>query len=57
MVPSDHFVYKLANFNPRNIVLQFLDSAQEGLIENVQNHFSRHLGSQEIAKIQVHTFF
>ena len=57
MVQSDYFVYKSANFNPRITVLLFLDSAQVGLLKNVQNHFSRHLGSREIAKTQVHTFF
>ena len=57
MVQSDYFVYKSANFNPRITVLLFLDSAQVGLLKNVQNHFSRRLGSQEIAKTQVHTFF
>ena len=57
MVQSDYFVYKSANFNPRITVLLFLDSAQVGLLKNVQNHFSRRLGSREIAKSQVHTFF
>jgi len=57
MVQSDYFVYKSANFNPRITVLLFLDSAQVGLLKNVQNHFSRRLGSRKIAKTQVHTFF
>ena len=57
MVLSDYFVYESANFNPRIKVLLFLDSAQVGLLKNVQNHFSRHLGSRKIAKTQVHTFF
>ena len=35
----------------------FLDSARAGLLENVQNHFSSPLGSWEIAKNEVHTFF
>ena len=57
MVPSDYFVYESANFNPRIKVLLFLDSAQVELLKNVQNHFSRCIGSREIAKTQVHTFF
>ena len=57
MVSSDYFVYESANFNPRIKVRLFLDSAQVGLLKNVQNHFSRRLGSREIAKTQVHTFF
>ena len=57
MVPSDYFVYESANFNPRMKVPLFLDSKQVVLLKNVQNHFSRLLGSQEIAKTQVHTFF
>ena len=57
MVHSDYFVYESANFNPRIKVLQFLDSAQQGLLKNVQNDFSRRLGSREIAKTQMHTFF
>ena len=57
MVPSDYFVYESANSNSRIKALLFLDSAQIGLLKNVQNHFSRRLGSQEIAKTQVHTFF
>ena len=57
MVHSDYFVHESANFNPRIKVLLFLDSAQVGLLKNVQNHFSRRLGSREIAKTQVHTFF
>ena len=57
MVHGDYFVYESANFNPRIKVLLFLDSAQQGLLKNVQNHFSRRLGSQEIAKTQVYTFF
>ena len=55
MVTSDHFVYESANFNPRIKVPLFLDSAQVGLLKNVQNHFSRRLESRKIAK--VHTFF
>ena len=57
MVSSNYFVYKSANLNPRIKVLLFLDSAQGGLLKNVQKYFSRHLGSREIAKMQVHTFF
>ena len=57
MVHGDYFVYESANFNPRIKVLLFLDSAQVGLLKNVQNHFSRRLSSQEIAKKQVHAFF
>ena len=57
MVHGDYFVYESANFNPRIKVLLFLDSAQVGLLKNVQNHFSRRLGSRKIAKTQVHTFF
>ena len=49
MVQSDFFVYKSANFNPRITVLLFLDSAQAGLLENLQNQFSWHLRSLEIA--------
>ena len=56
-VSSDYFVYESANINPRIKVPLFLDSAQVGLLKNVQNHFSRRLGSREIAKTQVHTFF
>ena len=56
MEHSDYFVYESANFNPRIKVLLFLDSAQVGLLKNVQNQFSRRLGSQEIAKTQVHIF-
>ena len=52
MVPSNCFIYQYANFNPRIKVLLFLDSAQGGLLKNVQNHFSRHLGSQEMAETQ-----
>ena len=44
MVPSDNFVYESANFDPRIKVLLFLDSAQGGLLKNVQNHYSRRLG-------------
>ena len=57
MVSSVYFVYESANFNPRIKVLLFLDSAQVGLLKDVQNPFPRRRGSQEIAKIQVHTFF
>ena len=45
MVHSDYFVHESANFNPRIKVLLFLDSAQGGLLKNVQNHIFRHLGS------------
>ena len=51
---TNHFVYESANFNPRIKVLLFLDSAQRGLLENVQNHFSRHLRSWEFAKTIEH---
>ena len=57
MVSSVYFVYESANFNPRIKVPQYFDSAQVGLLKNVQNHFSRRLGSRKIAKTQVHTFF
>ena len=57
MVPSDYFVYESANSNSRIKALLFLDSAKARLLKNVQNHFFRRLGSQEIAKTQVHTFF
>ena len=57
MVSSNYFVYKSANLNPRIKLHLFLYSAQGGLLKNVQDHFSRHLGSEEIAKTQVHTFF
>ena len=57
MVHSDYFVHESANFNPRIKVLLFLDSAQQGLLKNVQNRVSRRLRSREIAKSQVHTFF
>ena len=57
MVSSFYFVYESANFNPRIKVLLFLDSAQQGLFKNVQNNFSRRLGSREIAQTQVLTFF
>ena len=57
MVSSVYFVYESANFNPRIKVPLFMDSAQVGLLKNVQNHFSRRLGSREITKTQVHTFF
>ena len=50
MVHSDYFVHESANFDPRIKVLLLLDSAQVELLKNVQNHFSRHLGNQEIAK-------
>ena len=56
MVHGDYFVYESANFNPRIKVPLFLDSAQVGLLKNVQNHFSRRVGSQEIVKAEVHTF-
>ena len=57
MVHGDFFVYESANFYPRIKVPIFLDSAQVELFKNVQHHFSRRLGSQEIAKTQVHTIF
>ena len=57
MVSSNYLVYKSANLNPRIKVLLILDSAQGGMLKNVQKYFSRHLGSREIAKMQVHTFF
>ena len=57
MVSRDYFVNESANFNPGTKVPLFLDSSQVGLLKNVQNQFFRHLGSQEIAKTQVHTFF
>ena len=57
MVSSVYFVYESANFNPRIKVLLFLDSVQVGLLKNVQKHFSMRLGSREITKAQVHTFF
>ena len=50
MVHGDYFVYESANFNPRIKVLLFLDSTQGGLLKNVQNHCSRHLGNRDIAK-------
>ena len=56
MVPSDYFVYEYANSDPRIKVLLLLDSAQGGLLKNVEKQFFRHLGSQEITKTQVHTF-
>ena len=56
MVPSDYFVYESANINPRIKVRLFLDSAQVGLLKNVQNHFSWQLGNRESAKTQMHTF-
>ena len=56
MVSSVYFVYESVNFNPSIKVPLFLDSAQVGLLKNVQNHFSRRLASREIAKTQVHTF-
>ena len=40
MVPSDYFVYRSANLNPRIKVLLFLDFAQGRLLKNVQNHIS-----------------
>ena len=57
MVLSDYFVCESANSNPRIKVPQFLDSAQAGLLENVQNNFSSLLGSQEIAKQRRDPFF
>ena len=50
MVHGDYFVYEYANFNPRIKVPVFLDSAQVGLLKNVQSNFSRDLVSREIAK-------
>ena len=57
MVPSGYFVFESANFNLRIKVPLFLDSVQGGLLKNVQKQFSRRLGSREIAKTQVHTFY
>ena len=57
MVPSDNLVYESANFSPRIKVPLFLNSTQEGLLKNVQNYFFRYLGSQAIAKTQVHIYF
>ena len=57
MVSSVYFVHESANFNPRIKVPLFLDSVQVGLLKNVQKHFSMRLGSREITKAQVHTFF
>ena len=54
---SDYFVYKSANLYPRIKVRLFLGSAQGGLLKNVRNKFSRQLGSRDITKTQVHTFF
>ena len=50
MVLSKYFVYVSAYMNPRIKVPLFLDSTQGGLLKNVQNHFSIHLGSRKIAK-------
>ena len=51
----------ILSINPLILILKekytVLDSAQGRLLKNVQNHFSRHQGSREIAKTQVHTFF
>ena len=57
MVSSVYFVYESADFKLRIKLLLFMDSAQVGLLKNVQNHFFRRLGSREITKTQVHTFF
>ena len=57
MVLSDYFVCESANFNPKIKVPLFLDSAEAGLLENVQTPFSRHLGSQDIAKQRGDPFF
>ena len=54
---SNYFVCESANSNPRIEVPLFLDSAQARLLENVQNQFSRHLGSQEITKQRGDPFF
>ena len=56
MLSSNYFVYKYANLHAIIKVLLFLDSAQGGLLKYVQNHYSRPLRRQEIAKTQVHTF-
>ena len=59
MVSSDYFdfVCEFTNFNPRIKVPLFLDSAQARLLENVQNQYYRHLGSQEITKQRGDPFF
>ena len=57
MALSDYCVYRSANHNPRIKIHLVLDSAKGGLLKNIQNNFSRHLGSREIAKTQVHIFF
>ena len=57
MVSSVYFVYESAIFNPSIKAPLFFNSAQAGLLKNVQNHFSRRFGSRETAKTQVHTFF
>ena len=57
MVSSDYFVYESANINPRIKVPLFLDSTSAGLLENVLNLCSRHLGSQEIVKQRGDPFF
>ena len=57
MVSCDYFVYESANINPRIKVPLFLDSTSAGLLENVLNLCSRHLGSQEIAKQRGDPFF
>ena len=48
MVHGDYFVYESANFNPRIKVLLFLDSAQVGLLKNVQ-HMQHRLCSGNMA--------
>ena len=49
MEHSDFFVYESANFNPRIKVPLFLDSAQVGLLKDVQTTF---LGVVEAKKLQ-----
>ena len=55
MILSNCFVNWSTNSHPRIKTLPFLDSAQAGPLENVQNHFSRHLRSWEIATTIVYT--
>ena len=51
------FQIQRSNFNPRMKILLFLDSGKAGLLENVQNHFSKYFGSREISKTKEGTFF
>ena len=51
------FVINFSNINPRIKILLFLDSGKAGLLENVQNHFSKYFESREISKTKVGTFF